>query len=60
MNRFADLVIGHSMLEEKLGWGVSNAGTLKIDDIRLVWKTGPIQQAVMVITFGKKAFECLG
>jgi SulP family sulfate permease len=26
-------------------------GTLKIDDIQLVWKTGPIQQAVMVLTF---------
>jgi SulP family sulfate permease len=26
-------------------------GTLKIDEINLVWKTGPVQQAVMVITF---------
>jgi SulP family sulfate permease len=26
-------------------------GTLKIDDINLVWKTGKIQQVVMVITF---------
>ena len=25
--------------------------TLKIDDIRMVWQTGSIQQAVMVITF---------
>ena len=27
-------------------------GTLKIDDIRMVWQTGRIQQVVMVITFG--------
>jgi SulP family sulfate permease len=26
-------------------------GTLKVDDITMVWKTGPIQQVVMVITF---------
>ncbi len=26
-------------------------GTLKIDDINLVWKTGTVQQVVMVITF---------
>ena len=26
-------------------------GTLKIDDINLVWKTGNVQQTVMVITF---------
>ena len=27
-------------------------GTLKIDDIRMVWQTGSIQQAVLLITFG--------
>jgi SulP family sulfate permease len=26
-------------------------GTLKIDDINLVWKTGSVQQAIMLITF---------
>ena len=26
-------------------------GTLKIDDINLVWKTGTVQQAVMIMTF---------
>jgi SulP family sulfate permease len=31
---------------------VIGVGTLKLDDIRMVWKTGPIQQVVMVLTFG--------
>ena len=66
-SRFANIFAGITMLVALLLFGgaisaiampalaglliVIGFGTLKIDDIELVWKTGPIQQAVMVITF---------
>jgi len=66
-SRFANIFAGITILVALLLFGdaigalampalaglliVVGFGTLKIDDITLVWKTGTVQQAVMVITF---------